>query len=38
MPVGVGDAGRQPRRGAVARHLIETDAGDAFGRIKGPDR
>jgi hypothetical protein len=32
MPVGVGDAGRQPRRGAVARHLIET-AGPAAAAV-----
>ena len=31
---GIGDAGRQPRRGAVARCLVETDAGGVRRRIE----
>ena len=32
---GIGHAGRQPRRGGVARRLVETDAGGALRRIEG---
>ena len=35
VSIGIGDAGRQPRGGTVARRLVETDAGDAFRRIEG---